>query len=182
MVSTCRVLICITGYARQLNMLIPLFHSLCWDAYVRIACFFTKSFDFYYGEEKRFYHELKKSLNYLIFKMWINRYFWWDGGSLGLLLKSELINGRKLIASPPILRSQRFMEVMKKGNFDFLDDANVIFSAFDSSDKMHYDYMKSEIPPPLFSKTVQDVSKEYKKHLTFVYAAHSGMLHEPVSV
>ncbi|MDB4677564.1 hypothetical protein OAE71_00195 [Synechococcus sp. AH-551-A21] len=172
-----KVLFCITGHANQLNMPLPLFHNIAWNHYDGIAYFFTNAKNFYLGEEKILISQMERLTQAYDFGK-IDMVASSGGGPVALSIPKQLVNGSKLIASPPILRVDWLIELFRKGNFSFLDETMIIFASKNNLDSRHYDFAKELLPSQLFSKIVIDVFPGYKKHSTLLYCACNGILNK----
>lgn len=170
-----KLLICITGHRRQLNMPIPLFHSKAWNHYDGIAYFFSKSKNFYNGEEDFVESQIMKLVE-LFRPIKLDLIATSGGGPLGMLLNNRLITGKKLIASPPVLRNDRSVKMIESKDYEPISNAKILFCSTAEEDSNHYQYMKTTLPACKFTEIVLDVSCNYKKHSTLLYALQSGIL------
>lgn len=170
-----RILLCFTGHYQKLNMPLPLFQNIAWKHYDGIVYFFTNKNNFYIGEELSVSSQIRKLIKlYNIEK--IDLVATSGGGPMAMTIEKQIINGQKIIASPPILRVENCAELFRKGDFSFLDKTKIFFASTNSKDSRHFDYIKSIIPPELFNETVHDTCPSYVKHTTLVYAASNCML------
>ena len=173
--ETKKILVCITGHSQKLNMPIPVFNNLAWKYYDGIAYFYTQSNNFYEGEEDFVKLQIQKLINLTNCSI-LDVATTSAGGPLGIIIEDDLISGKKLICSPPLLRNKSCAKLLREKDFSTLKNAKILFSSVCSKDSNHYDFIKDILPMDLFEKVVLDVSKNYNLHSTMIYAAHSGIL------
>ena len=151
-----KILVCITGHLHKLNMPIPVFNNLAWKHYDGIAYFYTQSNNFYEGEEdfvKMQIQNLFDLTNCSIVDVATAS----AGGPLGIIMEDDLITGKKLICSPPLLRNQRCMSCLERKIFT-PKCQNSFFICLPDRLK-HYNFIKDVLPKDQFGKVVLDVSK-----------------------
>ena len=170
-----RVLVCLTGHGNQLNMPIPIFHNLAWRYYDGIAYFFTRCANYYNGEEDFIESQVYKLKQAYRIKE-VDLIGSSAGGPIGLTFGENIINGKKLVASPPILYNKRCCSLFGKLDFAFLDKTKIIFSSINSLDSEQYKFIERTLPIFWFNNTIVDVAPFFNRHSTLVYAARSGIL------
>lgn len=152
------LLICFTGHGNQLNIPIPIFHSLAKDHFNAIAYFFCEEKDFYSSNLDL----VNQAVNSLIFlNIWneINILGTSAGGIPVLMLPKKEIIKKRVCFSPPIKRSPKLVRHIKNYPNDFFLNIKIFFDSCSKNDEKHYYFFKEILPKLVFESVIDNLSK-----------------------
>ena len=163
--SNKKLLLCFTGDNSQLNMPIPVFHSLAIDYFDSIAYFFCPQKDRY---NKNFYNVMK-AINLLISqKNWgkISLLGTSGGGTMPLKLNNVKNTTKKLITSPPFLDDPKILDLINKKNYSIFNNSRIFYSAAHKFDFNHYKYITNNLPKEICANSIFNLSFFQHRHDT----------------
>ena len=160
-----KLLLCFTGDTGQLNMPIPVFHSLAIGYFDTIAYFFCPQKDRY---NKNFYNVMK-AVNLLIaHRKWgkISLLGTSGGGTIPLKLNNIKNNSKKLVTSPPFLEDPVILSYVNKKNYSIFNNSRIFYSAAHKFDFKHYKYITNNLPKEICANSIFNLSFYRNRHDT----------------
>ncbi len=160
-----KLLICFTGDMGQLNMPIPVFHSVAKEYFDGIAYFFCPDKDRY----QKNYLNVMTSIGLLLkLKTWskISLLGTSGGGTMPLKLNNVPSDFKKLVTSPPILEDPLVVDLIKKQDFKILKNSRIFFSAAHKFDFKHYKFLMENLPRETCAENIFNLGWFKKRHDT----------------
>lgn len=170
-----RLLVCFTGRAKALNMPIPCFHATAIRHFDGIAYFYDHNDDFYIKREGLV---IKAFLKLLDIAPWENIATLGTsaGGTMALRISPTLFRGRRLAASPPILRDLKLKKKLEDTKSRWLKRARIFYAKTNAMDRHHYEYLRKLLPESQFKRRVFDLSQASNSHGTLATLMQLGSL------
>ncbi len=170
-----RLLVCFTGRARALNMSIPCFHATARHHFDGLVYFVDRENDFYFACESA----LLKALDSLCELAPWHRVALLGtsaGGVMALRLEASAPIGRRLAASPPVLRDSRLLARLQNQGCRSLRHSRIFYASENPIDTPHYNHLRTTLPAHQFRRCVFDLSWASRSHGTLATVMQLGAL------
>jgi hypothetical protein len=169
------ILICFTGMAAQLNMPIPCFHSLACRYFDGIAYLFDPHQDLYVSRERQVLSALQ-DLQQMMPGCRFSALGTSGGGTIALRLPESLGFGRRLSASPPVMRDPALLARLDAGCLKDIGQARIFYAPSNALDRRHFQYLQHTLPSELFDQTVFNLDWASLSHGTLATVMCLGAL------